>query len=129
VDPSQPIDNVKPIGELLACTGIYGVTAYLVSERTREIAIRLALGAAPRGVLRQLVSEGTRWIAGGAAAGLALAWGIAVLVGGKVPEVAGTSLTTYLATGLLLTTIGVVATTLPTMRAMNVPPAEVLRGE
>jgi ABC-type antimicrobial peptide transport system permease subunit len=59
---------------LLAAAGLYSVAAYLVTQRRRDIAVRVALGAAPREVARHVVSEAGRWITGGALLGAALGW-------------------------------------------------------
>ncbi len=59
---------------LLAAAGLYSVASYLVTQRRRDIGVRMALGAAPRDVARQVVGESGRWIIGGALVGCALGW-------------------------------------------------------
>jgi hypothetical protein len=59
---------------LLAAAGLYSVASYLVTQRRRDIGVRIALGAAPRDVARQVVGEAGRWIVGGAVVGAALGW-------------------------------------------------------
>ena len=114
---------------VLASTGIYGVTSFLVAERTREIAIRMALGARAATVLRQLVVDGGRWIVGAAALGLIAARLLGGAVARYVPQLTEAALGTYATTAVVLTAVGIAATAIPTWRASRVSPAQVLRGE
>ncbi len=114
---------------VLASTGIYGVTSFLVAERTREIAIRMALGARAATVLRQLVVDGGRWIVSAAAVGLVAARLLGGAVARYVPQLTEAAVGTYATTAVLLTAVGIAATAIPTWRASRVSPAQVLRGE
>jgi predicted permease len=114
---------------ILASTGIYGVTAFLVGERTREIAIRLALGARMSRVIRQLVTDGARWIVAAAIVGLVIARALARVARGYVPELSDAAALTYAGTAALLVVIGVIATLIPAWRASRLSPSEVLRGD
>jgi putative ABC transport system permease protein len=114
---------------LLALVGIYGVTAYGVSQRTREMGIRLALGAAPGAVRRLVLGEGLQLAGLGLCAGLALA-----LAGGRVLRsqlygVGSADPATYLALSTVLLLVAVVATWIPARRATRVDPAIALRAE
>jgi putative ABC transport system permease protein len=152
-DASLAIDGVKPLPQLLsdslnqgrfktlvvallaglalilASTGIYGVTAFLVGERTREIAIRLALGARVGRVIRQLVTDGARWIVAAAIVGLMLARMLGGVARVYVPELTDAATLTYVGTAALLVVVGVVATLIPTWRASRLSPSQVLRGD
>ena len=113
---------------LLASVGLYGVMAFLVSQRTREIGIRLALGGEPRAIRRMVLSEGLLISTAGLAIG-----GVASLVAARAASrllygVAPTDLTTYASiTGLLLI-VGVAASYGPARRATRVDPLSALRS-
>jgi ABC-type antimicrobial peptide transport system permease subunit len=114
---------------LLALVGIYGVTAYGVSQRTREMGIRLALGAAPGAVRWLVLGEGLQLAALGLSAGLALA-----LAGGRVLRsqlygVGSADPATYLALSIVLLLVAAAATWIPARRATRVDPAIALRAE
>jgi predicted permease len=114
---------------LLALVGIYGVTAYGVSQRTREMGIRLALGAAPGAVRWLVLGEGLRLAGLGLVAGLGLA-----LAGGRVLRsqlygVGSADPATYLALSIVLLLVAAAATWIPARRATRVDPAIALRAE
>lgn len=113
----------------LAAVGLYGVVAYHVTLRTREMGIRLAIGAQPKAVLRMVLAQGLRLTAYGACIGLAasavLARGMSRLLFGVNPA----DPLTYLTVTLLWLTIGAVAAYLPARRAASVDPAVALREE
>jgi len=112
-----------------ACTAIYGATAFLMTERTKEIAIRMALGAAPRSMLVRPVLDNERWIAGGAFVGLAAAWVAGVIWRAKVPELSTAGALAYVATPVVLLGVSVVAMWAPAYRASRTPPAVALRAD
>jgi predicted permease len=117
------------MGLVLGIVGIYGVIAYVVSQRIREIGIRTALGAQPAGLLRMFVRHGL-WLAGlGAALGLVAAAGLTRLMSSLLFGVSALDPLTYAAVSALLIVAGVLASYLPARRAMAVDPVEALRAE
>jgi putative ABC transport system permease protein len=114
---------------VLAMIGIYGVLSYGVALRTREIGIRMALGAPPQGVMRLIVGEGfvLAWL------GLVIGFGGAValtrLLASLLFGVAPTDPATYMAVAALLAAVALAASYLPARRAMRVDPAIALRSE
>jgi putative ABC transport system permease protein len=117
------------IALLLAALGIYGVLAYFVSQRSRELGIRLALGAEPEALFRMVVGQGLRPVAVGAVAGLVGAVAATTLMQSLLFGVAPVDPVTYgVATGLLAV-IALAACALPAMRATRVDPLVALRHE
>jgi putative ABC transport system permease protein len=114
---------------LLAAIGIYGVTAYSTRQRTREIGIRMALGALPASVLRMVVLEAVRLAALGAAIGLAGSVAAGRLLSALLYGVSATSWPTFTAVALLLAAIAVGAAFMPARRAAQVDPLAALRQE
>ena len=113
----------------LAAIGIYGVMAYLVSHRTREIGIRMALGARPSAVLRMVVSHALGLAAGGVAIGLLAALMLSRLVGGLLFRVSPTDPATFVAIASTLIGTAVAAAGMPARRAAKVDPMVALRGD
>jgi predicted permease len=114
---------------LLAVVGLYGVKSYIVSQRTREIGIRMALGASPRDVLGMIVREGAALAAVGVALGLPLAALLGVALSSVLYDVKPLDpLVLTLATALLAGA-SLLATWLPARRATRVPPLTALRAE
>jgi len=113
----------------LAAIGIYGVTAYGVAQRTREMGIRLALGAAPGAVRGLVVGEGVRLALIGLAAGLVLALVGARALRSQLYGIASSDPATYVALSCVLLLVAVLATYLPARRATRVDPAITLRAE
>jgi ABC-type antimicrobial peptide transport system permease subunit len=117
------------IGLVLGIVGIYGVIAYVVSQRIREIGIRTALGAQPAGLLRMFVRQGL-WLTGiGAALGLLAAAGLTRLMSSLLFGVTALDPVTYTAVSALLIVAGVLASYLPARRAIAVDPVQALRAE
>jgi putative ABC transport system permease protein len=114
---------------LLASLGIYGVLAYLVSRRTQEIGIRMALGAGPAEVLRSVLGEGLALSGAGIAIGIAGALALTRVLSKLLFGVTPTDPATFAAVALLLVAVAVTASWLPARRAMRVDPVLALREE
>jgi predicted permease len=114
---------------LLAGVGVYGVVAYTVQRRTREIGIRLALGAESRTVRNMVVGQGLRTVAPGIGVGLASAFGFARVLNGLLFGVTPHDPLVFAGVPLLLTAVSFLAVWLPGRRASRVDPAVTLRAE
>jgi ABC-type antimicrobial peptide transport system permease subunit len=113
----------------LACLGLYGVLSFAVVQRTREIGVRMALGAQRRNVLSLVVGQGLKLALIGSVAGLAGAWAATRLVSNLLYGVAPTDPVTFTGVALLLVVVAVVASWFPAWRAAKVDPMEALRCE
>jgi predicted permease len=114
---------------LLGIVGIYGVIAYVVSQRTREIGIRVALGAQRGGLLRLFVRQGLLLAGAGVALGLAAAAGLTHLMSSLLFGVTALDPLTYAVVSALLLVVSVLASYLPARRAMVIDPVRALRGD
>jgi putative ABC transport system permease protein len=114
---------------LLAGLGIYGVISYIVSERTHEIGIRLALGAQRRNILRMVLRQGLGLAIAGAAVGLACALIVSHLMAGLLYGVRPTDPVTFAGVALLLIGVALLACYIPARRAIRVDPLVALRHE
>ena len=114
---------------LLGVAGIYGVISYAVSQRTREIGIRIALGAQRRAVTRMFVAHGLMLAGAGVAIGLVAAFGVTRLMTSLLFDVSPVDPMTYGAVSLTLMAATVLATYVPARRATAVDPIEALRSE
>jgi predicted permease len=114
---------------LLAGVGIYGVIAYSVSQRTRELGVRMALGARRGDVVRLVVGQGAALAAAGIAIGLAAALALTRVLTGLLHGVTATDPATFAAISLLLAATAVAASLLPALRATRVDPLVALRSE
>ena len=113
----------------MSALGIYGVISYAVGRRTREIGIRMALGAAPRDVVNLVVGQGMRLALAGMAAGVLAALGLARLLSSLLYGVAPADLVTFACVSILLGTTALLACLLPARRALRVEPTVALRYE
>jgi len=153
MDPNLPVAAIRPMTDVvasaastsrftglllgffatlaltLAAIGIYGVLAYLVSQRTREIGIRIAIGANRAAVLGLVVGRGL-WLAlGGVAVGLAISFVVARLIGSLLYQVRPIDPVTFIAVPAVLTVVALIASVVPARRAMQVDPITALRTE
>ena len=153
LDPNLPVSNVRTMGELmgeslarrrlvltlfslfaglallLATIGIYGVLASSVAQRTRELGIRIALGATSRGVLQLVIGNGVKLVVLGIAIGIAGAIASNRLLGDLLFGVSATDPLTFAVIALLLTGVAVLASYLPARRATKVDPLIALKSE
>jgi len=113
----------------LASVGIYGVVSYSVSQRTREIGIRIAFGAEVRNVLGMVLSEGLRLVIAGVAVGLLGAWALSRYLTSILFSVRASDPPTYVGVALLMTAVTLVACLVPARRATKVDPMVALRYE
>ena len=114
---------------VLACMGLYGLLSYEVSRRTREIGIRMALGAHPGSVLKLVLRQGILLAIVGAAAGIGVALGVTRYLASMLYDVHANDPLTMLAVALLLTLVTLAACYIPARRAMRVDPLVALRYE
>jgi putative ABC transport system permease protein len=153
IDPDQPVYNVNSLSKvvsgslserksvlfvlglfaslalILAAVGIYGVISYWVGQRTREIGIRMALGATRQTVLGMIVGQGARVILIGVTVGLAAAFALTRLMSGLLFGVSPTDPLVFAAIPGILVMIGLLASYVPAIRATKVDPMAALRYE
>jgi len=153
IDKDQPIYNVKLMDELisgsisqqrfamtllvafagvalvLAMVGIYGVTSYSVTQRSREIGIRMALGASRREVLTLVVSQGLTLVITGVAIGLGAAFALTRVMSSLLFGVSTTDPIIFAITSAALTGVALAASFFPALRATKVDPMVALRCE
>jgi ABC-type antimicrobial peptide transport system permease subunit len=114
---------------LLAAVGIYGVMAFAVGRRTREIAVRMALGAERHGVLAMVVRQALRQAVLGLAIGVGVAIGAGRLIRGQLFGVSATDPLTFAAVALLLLAVASGAAWIPAWRAASIEPLDALRED
>jgi putative ABC transport system permease protein len=114
---------------VLASIGIYGVIAYLVGQRSREIGIRIALGASPARVVRMVVNEGVAMVAVGIGIGVVGAIALTQLMRALLFNTKSTDPMTYILVTLVLAAVALLASSVPALRAANVDPSLAMRVE
>jgi len=153
LDQDQPVANVRTVGELLdrnlseakfnllllglfavvalvlAAIGVYGVMSYAVTQRTREIGVRMALGAQPRSVLRLVIGKGMTLVSVGVVIGMAAAWALTRLMATMLFETPATDPATFALIAFLLAGVALAACWIPARRAAKVDPMIALRCE
>jgi putative ABC transport system permease protein len=153
IDEALPLYNIKPVNEVisesvaprrfnmvllsifaglalvLAAVGLYGVISYSVSQRTREIGIRMALGASHKSVLRLVVGQGMILALIGVGIGVIASFFLTKFMATLLFGVSATDPLTFVAISVLLTGVSIVASVIPARRAMKVDPMVALRYE
>jgi len=153
VDRDQPISDVKTMDQrrdaalaperfqllllgsfaaiaiLLAAAGVYGIMSYLVTRRTREIGIRMAMGARPADILRMVLKETGALVVLAIVAGLGGAWAVTRYMRSMLYGVTALDPTTFVVTSVLLSVTVLIASLGPTLRAVRVDPLSALREE
>jgi ABC-type antimicrobial peptide transport system permease subunit len=114
---------------LLAAGGLYGVIAYLVTQRTREIGVRLALGARRSDIFSLILGHGFRLVLVGIVLGLAGAVAATRLLSGLLYNTSPIDPLIFVSVAALLTLVALIASCLPARRAINVDPVVALRAE
>jgi len=123
------VASLALIALLLAAIGVYGLVAYVVSQRTHEIGIRLALGATRGRVFGHVLSDSTRLVVAGFATGLVAAVALRGFISGFLFGITPMDPLTYLIAALVFSTVALVAVTIPARRAALVEPMAALRDE
>jgi predicted permease len=114
---------------VLGAIGLYGILSYVVAQRTREIGVRMALGAEARRVQRMVVAQGAKVVLAGVAIGIGIAIASTRVLEGMLFGVAPADVGTFLAMSVSMVLVGLLASYLPARRASNVDPIESLRGD
>jgi putative ABC transport system permease protein len=117
------------VAMLLSAVGLYSVMAYVVSQRTREVGIRMALGANRADVLKMITRQGMRLAAIGVGIGLLLSLALAQVLSSLLIGVSGYDVSTFILVPTLLAGVALVACYLPARRATKVDPLVALRYE
>ncbi len=114
---------------VLATLGVFGLVSYATGQRTRELGLRMALGATPEGVVGLVVRGGLSLIVSGLALGAVAALLVGRTLQGRLAAVEAFDLAVYAAVPLVLLATGLLACLVPALRAVRIPPAVALRGE
>jgi len=153
VDPTLPVSNIQTFDEvlsssvaqprfammllsafgslaiILAIVGIYGVLAYSVNQRTREIGVRMALGAESGQVVALVVRQGMIMALAGVAIGTGIAWFVSDLMSGMLYGVEAQDLATFISVPALFAAVALLACWIPAGRAARITPSNALRYE
>ncbi|MGH7626738.1 MAG: FtsX-like permease family protein, partial [Gemmatimonadaceae bacterium] len=114
---------------LLAAVGLYGVVSYAVTQRTREIGIRIAIGATPGDVVRLLLRQAAMFVGSGMAVGILAALGATRVLRAMLFQTATTDVTTLVVVPVMLGVVAAVASGVPALRASRTDPVVVMRAE
>jgi predicted permease len=117
------------IGLILAVVGVYGVVSFAASQRTREMGIRIALGASSRDILQLVWLQGVRLVLAGVTIGTAAAWALTRAMTHLLAEISASDPATYITVAILLAAVALLACYIPARRAMRVDPMIALRYE
>jgi predicted permease len=120
---------VSALALILGAVGLYGVLSYIVAERTREIGVRMALGATAQQVRRMVVVQGSRVVGVGVAIGIVAALASTRALGSLLFGVTALDVRTFAAMSAMMIVIGLLASYLPARRASSVDPIEALRSD
>jgi predicted permease len=120
---------ISALAMILGAVGLYGVLSYVVAERTREIGVRMALGATAGAVRRLVVSQGARVVLIGTAVGVAAALASTRLLDALLYEVSAVDPAVFVAMAIMMIGIGMLASYVPARRASSVDPIESLRND
>ena len=151
VDKDQPVSNLRSMDEIvseavarqrfsmlllgifaalamvLAAVGIYGVMSYSIAQRTREIGLRIALGAQKSDVLKMILRQGLRFVAAGLAIGLAASFALTRVMASLLFGISATDPATFVSISLVLIAVALLASYIPAVRAMKIDPMLALR--
>lgn len=116
-------------GLVLAALGLYGLVSLLVVLRTREIAVRMAIGATPGAVMKLVISDALRWTCIGVVIGTVLSIGVLRLLGGLLFDVKAQDARVFAAAIVVLVAVATLAAWLPGRRAARIDPMVALRCE
>ena len=120
---------VSALALVLGVVGLYGVLSYVVAQRTREIGVRMALGATPGTVRREVVSQGTRVVLVGVAIGIGVALASTRFLGTLLYGVEAVDPVVFAAMSVIMVGMGVLASYVPARRASGVDPIVALRSD
>ena len=120
---------VSALALILGAVGLYGVLSYVVAERTREIGVRMALGATAEQVRRMVVAQGARVVGIGVVIGVLAALASTRALGSLLYGVTAVDAGTFVAMSASMVVIGLLASYLPARRASSVDPIESLRSD
>jgi predicted permease len=123
------VATMGAVGMVLAIAGLYGVVAYNVSRRTREIGIRMALGATSSDVLRLVMGKGLLLVAIGAAVGIVMGFGVEQLMNSMLFNAGGIDVIAYIVVVPSLFVVTMLAAYVPARRALRIAPTQALRYE